>query len=123
MWSSSSAGRPGVTGVAEPLIRRYSAESASSAAAFAGSRSATASAPSGCDSNELMVHQVPSGTESRSWLTVRKSPDSRSMGACAPAVAALQAAWRNSRFVSARLTARLATRSGDSTQTAASSGR
>ncbi len=44
-------------------------------------------------------------------------------GASAPAVAACHAASKNSRFVSARLTARLATRSGDTTSTAPPSGR
>ncbi len=115
--------------------------------AFAASRTvvdavAAAAAPSPSDdattsaaspmSNDEKFHHTRRGSgspgalnsaASRSWRTVRKSPAARSMGASAPAVAALQAALRNSRFVSPRLTARPATRSGASTATAAPSGR
>src|SRR6218665_2548432 len=45
----------------------------------------------------------PPSAASRNFFTVRKSPAARSIGAAAPTVAALHAAPRNSRFVSARL--------------------
>jgi len=71
----------------------------------------------------LSVHHARSPADSRRALMLRKSPESRSIGASAPAVAAFQAAPRNSRFVSTRLTAREATRSGASTAIAAPFGR
>ena len=111
-WSTAPATLPAKLGMALAATRTYSEATPAAASAAAASEEAATTSAASPRSKLENVHHTRRGSgrpgalnsvASRNWRTVRKSPAARSIGASAPAVAALHAAPRNSRFVSARL--------------------
>ena len=98
-------------------------DSASSATSTSIRPSAVAAASPESKAESVHHGSLRFRAASRSRGIVRKSPAPRSIGACAPEVAALQAASRNSRFVSPRVIARVTERSGSASAIADDSGR